>query len=112
MQTEFLVRNESKDAVANISVRFLQPLARDVGRLSPPVGGMETGMQPAFEVVPRLEVDEKLYQTWQEAIEREVTLAADPPEWRGATGASVSFRGFQSNRVRSETDRVDRRRGR
>ncbi len=61
MQTEFLVRNESKDAVAHLSVRFLQPLARDVSG-------------PNREVVPRLLVDDKLYQTWLEAIEREVTL--------------------------------------
>ena len=74
MQTEFLVRDESKDAVANISVRFLQPLARDVGRLSAPVAEWKHGMEPAFDVVPRLEVDGKLYQTWQEAVEREVTF--------------------------------------
>jgi hypothetical protein len=75
MQTEFLVRDESKDAVANMSVRFLQPLARDVGRLSEPVAEWKAGEEPPFEIVPRLEVDGKLYQTWQEAVEREVALA-------------------------------------
>ena len=34
MQTECLVRNESKDAVLKLSVRFLHPMAREVGRLS------------------------------------------------------------------------------
>ncbi|MGI8432042.1 MAG: hypothetical protein ACR2MW_07125 [Chthoniobacterales bacterium] len=63
MQTEFLVRNESKDAVAHLSVRFLQPLARDISA-------------PDRAVVPRLVVDDKIYQTWLEAVEREVTLPA------------------------------------
>jgi hypothetical protein len=34
MQTECLVRNESKDALVAISVRFLHPMAREVGILS------------------------------------------------------------------------------
>ena len=33
MQTECLVRNESKDAVVKISLRFLHPMAREVGML-------------------------------------------------------------------------------
>ncbi len=74
MQTEFLVRNESKDAVANVSIRFLHPLARDVGKLRAPLLDLASGAEPEFEVVPRLEVDDKLYQTWLEATEREVLL--------------------------------------
>jgi hypothetical protein len=74
MQTEFLVRNESKDAVADISVRFLQPLARDVGKLSRSLGAWTAEASPEFEIVPRLQVDDKLYQTWLEAVEREVSL--------------------------------------
>ena len=74
MQTEFLARNESKDAVAQISVRFLQPLARDVGQLPTPVAELPAGVEPPFEVVPRLQVEDRLYQTWQEAVEREVSL--------------------------------------
>ncbi len=72
MQTEFLVRNESKDTVANISVRFLHPLARDVGQLAAPRA--ELAEEPEFEVVPRMQVGDKLYQTWLEAVEREVAL--------------------------------------
>ena len=45
MQTECLVRNESHDVSLEISVRFLQPLARETGE-----------------------------QVWLEAIEREVKL--------------------------------------
>lgn len=75
MQTEFLVRNESKDAVAEISVRFLQPLAREVVRLRAPVEELVGEAEEQGEVVPRLEVGANLYQTWQEAIEREVALS-------------------------------------
>jgi hypothetical protein len=46
MQTECLVRNESRDAAIEITVRFLQPLARKTGE-----------------------------EVWLEAIEREVKLA-------------------------------------
>jgi hydrogenase maturation protease len=74
MQTEFLVRNESKDAVANVSVRFLHPLARDVGRLAEPRSDLPDDSEPAFEVVPRLQIDDKLFQTWLEAMEREVIV--------------------------------------
>src|SRR5512132_3038060 len=37
MQTECLVRNESRDALLEISLRFLQPSARDIGKLREPV---------------------------------------------------------------------------
>jgi len=73
MQTEFLLRDESKDALATITIRFLQPLARQIGKLSKPIEWKE-GMQPEFAIVPSLEVGEDLYQTWQEAIEREIKL--------------------------------------
>jgi hypothetical protein len=74
MQTEFLVRNESKDAVAHISVRFLQPLARDVARLPEPVTDLTAEAESQAQVVAELEIGQKLYQTWQEATEREVAL--------------------------------------
>jgi len=73
MQTEFLVRDESKDACAAITVRFLQPLAREIGKLPKPIEWKE-GLQPEFASVPSLQIGEDLYQTWQEAIEREIQL--------------------------------------
>ncbi len=74
MQTECLVRNESKDALINISVRFLHPMAREVGILPEPIAEMPAGEEPAFEVVPDLQVGERLYQTWQEVVEQKVEL--------------------------------------
>lgn len=76
MQSEFLVRNESKDAIAKISVRFLHPLVREVGALSTPITELPTGQEPDFQLVPQLRLEGKLYQTWQEAVERAVELPA------------------------------------
>jgi len=72
MQTECLVRNESRDAVLGISVRFLQPSAREIGKLGAPVD--QFTHDTPFEIVPELRVGTQLYQAWQEAIEREVSL--------------------------------------
>lgn len=66
MQTECLVQNNSHDAVLVVRARFLQPLAREIGKLC--------NGDRAFEIVPELTVDSQLYQTWQEAIEREVEM--------------------------------------
>lgn len=78
MQTEFLVRNESKDAVAQLSVRFLQPLARDVARLPEPVKEWNAAAEAKGEIVATLAVGDKIFQTWQEATERAVTLPPLP----------------------------------
>jgi hypothetical protein len=72
MQTECLARNESRDAVLGISVRFLQPSAREIGKLGAPVD--QFTHDTPFEIVPELRVGTQLYQAWQEAIEREVSL--------------------------------------
>ncbi len=74
MQTECLIRNESKDARMNISVRFLHPMAREVGILATPLAEMPEGVTPEFEVVPDFRVGEQLYQTWQEVVEQKVEV--------------------------------------
>ena len=61
MQTECLVRNESHDASLEISVRFLQPLAREACRATAPVAEASDALA--------------LQQVWLEAIEREVNLS-------------------------------------
>jgi hypothetical protein len=78
MQTECLVRNESRDALLNISVRFLHPMAREVGVLQTPIAEMPASEPPAFDIVPNLQVGEQLYQTWQEAVEQKVELSSIP----------------------------------
>ncbi len=78
MQTECLVRNESKDAVVAISVRFLHPMAREVGMLKTPIDEMPAKGEPDFEVVPDFSVGEQLYQTWQEVVEQKVEVPPFP----------------------------------
>ncbi|MGI8956605.1 MAG: hypothetical protein ACR2II_06790 [Chthoniobacterales bacterium] len=78
MQTECLVRNESKDAVVAIIVRFLHPMAREVGMLEEPLDKMPTDDVPDFEVVPDFRVGEQLYQTWSEVVEQKVAVPPFP----------------------------------
>jgi hydrogenase maturation protease len=74
MQTESLVRPTSGEAVLDVSVRFLHPMAREVGVLSEPISELNPKTEPEFELVGELSLGGKLYQTWQEAVEREVTI--------------------------------------
>lgn len=73
MQTEVLVHGNSGTAVSG-KVRFLNLISREIWKAS----------ETKFEMVPAMEVNGKLYQSWQEAAERDVelidfALGADPP---------------------------------
>lgn len=107
MQTECLVRNESKDALLNISVRFLHPMAREVGMLRTPLAEMPAGDPAEFDVVPDLQVGEQLYQTWQEVVEQKVELPPIP--LREASQISHAF-DFPSSRafepIRKDNERI------
>lgn len=70
MQSQCLV--EGAAPMLQVSVRFLHPLMRTVGRLSAPLPSWPEKGEPAFDIVPELRVGEAIYQTWQEALEREV----------------------------------------
>jgi hypothetical protein len=74
MQTECLVDGNSLTAL-EIRVRFLQLVQRSVGELAQ-TDDFSTGDVPECRLVARLEVNGKVYQPWQEAIEREVILPA------------------------------------
>jgi len=85
MQTECLVRH-SDETVLSLKVRFLHLVSREVGKRIAdcrlPVvdcGHIEIeteGSASHFEMVSSLEVNGRILQTWQEAIEREVRLPA------------------------------------
>ncbi|MEO6568108.1 MAG: hypothetical protein ABIO94_05040 [Opitutaceae bacterium] len=70
MQTEVLVRTQSPECALNISVRFLHPMAREVGVLAEPVAELPTTGEPNFQLVNEQLIGEKLCQTWQESVER------------------------------------------
>jgi len=76
MQTEVLVRTQSPDAALKISVRFLHPMAREVGVLTEPMMEMPAAGEPDYRLVNEQLIGEKLCQTWQESVERMVELPA------------------------------------
>ncbi len=74
MQTECLVETSGPAATLEVSVRFLQPMPREIGAPRGPVTeGNE--IEPGFQIVPELRVDGELFQSWHEAVEREVQVA-------------------------------------
>jgi hydrogenase maturation protease len=73
MQTECLVRG-GPGTVVHVNVRFLHLQGRLVGQLACSVAALAKGEEPVFEVVERLKVGNRLLQTWQKAVQREVAL--------------------------------------
>jgi hypothetical protein len=75
MQTQCLVAGGAHTTL-EVTVRFLHLVARQVGTLPQPLPTLTPDREPAFRPVASLEVGGKLYQTWQEAEERQVALAS------------------------------------
>ena len=72
MQTECLVTG--RQPVISVSVRFLHLMDRLVGKLREPARELRAEGEPDFDVVESLEVGGRLHQTWQEAVERTVSI--------------------------------------
>lgn len=72
-QTECLVRGTPSTTFDAI-VRFLHVMARRVGEIVPPLAEWPDSGEPLFRPVESLRVGDRLFQEWQEAEEREVTL--------------------------------------
>lgn len=70
MQTECLVTGDPQTSI-EVRIRFLQLMARQVLK---PVSPDAELTSVGFGRVARLEVDGQLYQSWEEAVEREVTV--------------------------------------
>jgi hypothetical protein len=77
MQTQCLLLAHEKTQCA-IRVRFLRMVARSVAKVLAPAGVSAAAGDLKVEKVERLEVDGKIYQSWQEAAEEELAL----PEFR------------------------------
>ncbi len=73
MQTECLVEGSSMTCL-EVRVRFLQLVSRTVGQLTMPMSELLPGEVPEFCLVDQLAVNGRVYQPWQEAVEREVIL--------------------------------------
>jgi hydrogenase maturation protease len=73
MQTECLVHGD-ENTTLDVKIRFLHLVSREIGKLENPLDELPTDSEPTFHFVPTLDVGGQFYQTWQEAIEREVDL--------------------------------------
>ena len=92
MQTQCLLRSRGEMPTLEVRVRFLHPMARTVGLLSAPVPELPANIEPgSFSLVPELRIDDKLYQTWQEAIEREARTPRQPLDSLANQMLSVPF---------------------
>jgi len=74
MQTQCLLRG-GPEALLEVQVRALQLVDRRVGQIDPPVAAWPATGTPSWQEVPELHLGDQLYQPWQEARERTVTLA-------------------------------------
>lgn len=74
MQTECLVVGD-QNATLDIRVRFLRLQQRIVGELDHPLPDLADGVEPAFRRVESLRVGERVFHTWQEAVEQESDLS-------------------------------------
>ena len=79
MQTECLVEGNSRTSL-EIRARFLQLIARSVGELTPPATEFIPGEMLEFRLAEKLEVNGRVYQAWQEAVEREVIVPVGTAE--------------------------------
>src|ERR1700689_2568450 len=108
MQTECLVEANSLTQL-EIRMRFLQLVARSVGELNNPITELPLGDAPEFHLVPRLELTGRVYQPWQEAVEREVILPICSPEALVESPVSQSFtfpEGKEFEYLRDEEGRI------
>lgn len=107
MQTQCLVRDESKDARLRVTVRFLHPMAREVGRLARPLVEMPPGEPPGLEIVPEMEIAGQLHQTWQEVVERDICLAPISPGQTNAVAHDFTFPGTRTfEALRDEHEKI------
>jgi hypothetical protein len=97
MQTECLVQG-SGNTLLDVKVRFLHLLTREVCELMKPLPELDGSGEPDFRVVASLEVNGQLFQTWQEAAERDVHLPSINLSETVAQTERLAFN-FPSSRV-------------
>ncbi|HEX4086795.1 MAG TPA: hypothetical protein VHY22_17915 [Chthoniobacteraceae bacterium] len=96
MQTQCLVRRAGSGASFAVSIRFLHPMAREVCAAS------RTG-EP-LETVAELRIDGRHYQTWHEAVEREVAMPHIAAGAAGARRRTFSFPECNSLEILKNTE--------
>jgi len=99
MQTQCLVKREAGGAALEVTVRFLQAMAREIDAFPAPLPGSPGQLLPgSFERVRELRVDDKIYQAWQEAVEREIAIPPQPLEALADAPRKVPF-SFSASRT-------------
>jgi hypothetical protein len=72
-QTECLVQGNAATTIEAV-IRFLHLTQRNVGEVAPPLADWPQENERAFRLVESLQVGERLFHSWQEAEEREISL--------------------------------------
>lgn len=108
IQTQCLLEGGNNTRVA-VRVRFLHPLARDIGELPEPLTEWPQTHEPEFRRVPSLTLGNTLFYSWQEATEREVVLPDCHLEdlLRQSVGVPFIFQGSrESAPLRGDDNRI------
>jgi hypothetical protein len=75
-----------------VSVRFLHVTSRQILSFREPQLELPTSLSAAsVELVPELRVDDQSFVTWQEAVEREVTVGQQTIKQMAGTGCRLPF---------------------
>ena len=97
MQVQCLVEDR-QDSAVEVRVRFLHLTQRTIGVLHAPCE-LPVGKEPSYEAVDSLQLNGTQYQTWQEAVERTVTIGPIPIAWLSKGTRVESFTFLASHRL-------------
>jgi hypothetical protein len=109
LQTECLLRVDESTRVT-VKVRFLQIVQRLICGLEDAGGGGRESEGRGLEFVDRLELDGRVYQPWQEAVERTLPYEGLDPATLGFA-SPLGFNLFEGSSVEYLKDAQRRRRG-
>ncbi|MGC1421600.1 MAG: hypothetical protein WA354_12455 [Terracidiphilus sp.] len=91
MQTECLLKTGSSTRLT-VKVRFLHIVQRSIAKAVSPTTGSSGPAKPNLEPVDRLELAGRVYQPWQEAVERELSYDdLDPADFATMSPLLFSF---------------------
>jgi len=78
-QTECLLLSVGDNPLLNIRFRFLQPVSREIALPGEPVTSLDAiPDKDSLAIVAQTRIDGKLYQSWQEAVARELEFSRVP----------------------------------
>ena len=96
MQTECLLNTSSTAGKLTVHVRFLHPLAREIGAFEKEPDQLPIGTDSNFVIVSELRVNETVFLPWHEAVERDVSVPVLTLDGHSAVESKIQFRFCQS----------------